>query len=106
MQSTRDMTFRLVTLDGSPDIELDRGFVVVGRHPRCDVRLESSQVSRRHCCLSTADGEVRVCDLDSTNGIRINGRRVRSGRLRPGDVLTIAHYHYVLIVPSTEASIA
>jgi pSer/pThr/pTyr-binding forkhead associated (FHA) protein len=37
-----------------------------------------------------------VRDLGSTNGIWINGRRVISGRLRPGDVLAIAHIRYRL----------
>jgi pSer/pThr/pTyr-binding forkhead associated (FHA) protein len=39
---------------------------------------------------------VWVRDLGSTNGIWINGRRVISGRVRPGDVLAIAHIHYRL----------
>ena len=37
-----------------------------------------------------------VRDLGSTNGIRINGQRVESGRVRPGDELSIAHIRYRL----------
>jgi len=40
--------------------------------------------------------EVVVRDLGSTNGIRINGQRVETGRLRPGDELSIAHIRYRL----------
>ena len=88
------MSTRLIALDGGPDISLDRTPMLVGRHPRCDTRINSIGVSRRHCCLAEADGEIVVNDLGSTNGIQINGRRVESGRLRPGDVLCIANLRY------------
>jgi predicted component of type VI protein secretion system len=88
------MPSRLVALDEGPDILLDRAVVVVGRHPQCDSRLDSIRISRRHCCMTEDNGEVVVRDLGSTNGIRINGQRVESGRLRPGDELSIAHIRY------------
>jgi pSer/pThr/pTyr-binding forkhead associated (FHA) protein len=83
-------------LTGEADIAVDRSLVLVGRHPHCDARLASIRVSRRHCCLTEVDGEVLVRDLGSTNGVFINGRRRESCRLRPGDVLSIAHVHYRL----------
>jgi len=70
--------------------------IVVGRHPQCEARLDSLRVSRHHCCMTSDHGEVIVRDLGSTNGIRINGQRVESGRLRPGDELSIAHIRYRL----------
>jgi predicted component of type VI protein secretion system len=90
------MPARLVALDGGPDIPTGREPIVVGRHPLCEVRLRPIRVSRRHCCLTEVDGEVAVRDLGSTNGTRINGRRVESGRLRPGDELSIANLRYRL----------
>jgi len=90
------MSARLVALDEGPDIVLDRAMLVVGRHPQCHARLDSIRVSRRHCCMTQDSGEVIVCDLGSTNGIRINGQRVEMGRLRPGDELSIAHIRYRL----------
>ena len=88
------MPARLVAIDEGPDILLNRPMVVVGRHPACDTRLDSLRVSRHHCCLTLEDGVVAVRDLGSTNGIRINGNRVESGRLRLGDELSIAHFRY------------
>jgi predicted component of type VI protein secretion system len=88
------MPCQLVASAGWPPIRLDSALVVVGRHPDCDARLDSPRVSRWHCCLSEVDGEVWVRDLGSTNGTWIDGRRVRSGRLRAGDVLAIAHLRY------------
>jgi pSer/pThr/pTyr-binding forkhead associated (FHA) protein len=88
------MPVRLVAIDGGPDIPLDRPMVMVGRHPACDVRLDSPRVSWRHCCMHLQEGSVMVRDLGSTNGIRINNTRVERGRLRPGDQLSIAHRRY------------
>lgn len=90
------MPVRLVALDEGPDITLERGMVVVGRHPNCDTRLDSLRVSRHHCCMTQESGDVVVRDLGSTNGIRINGQRVEYGRLHPGDELSIAHIRYRL----------
>ncbi len=91
-------TMRLVALDEGSDIPLDRAMLIVGRHPQCDARLDSIRVSRRHCCMMVdkdAD-ELVVRDLGSTNGIRIDGQRVEMGKLRPGQLLSIAHIQYRL----------
>ncbi len=88
------MPARLVALEEGEDIPLDRAMIVVGRHPGCDSRLESLRISRHHCCMTLDCGEIEIRDLGSTNGIRINGQRVETGRLKPGDELSIAHIRY------------
>jgi pSer/pThr/pTyr-binding forkhead associated (FHA) protein len=90
------MSSRFVAIDEGPEITLDRAMVVVGRHPNCDTRLDSPRVSRHHCCMTRENDQVVVRDLGSTNGIRINGEPVETGRLRPGDELSIAHIRYRL----------
>src|SRR5262245_27942504 len=90
------MSARFVALDEGPDISLESAMVVVGRHPNCDTRLNSLRVSRHHCCMTRDHDQVVVRDLGSTNGIRINGMRVETGRLRTGDELSIAHIRYRL----------
>jgi hypothetical protein len=95
-QERLTMSGRLVALDEGQDIPLDHAMIVVGRHPQCDARLDSLRVSRHHCCMTPDHGELIVRDLGSTNGIRINGQRVETGRLKPGDELSIAHIRYRL----------
>jgi predicted component of type VI protein secretion system len=87
---------RLVALHDGSDILVDKLMIVVGRHPTCDIRLNSRLVSRRHCSLARDKDELEVRDLGSRNGIRINGHRVERGRLRAGDELSIAHFCYEL----------
>jgi predicted component of type VI protein secretion system len=102
----RPMPARLISQDDRPDIPLDRVLVVVGRHERCDVRVDSSRVSKRHCCLALDSVGVLVRDLDSTNGTWINGRRVADGVLNPGDVLAIAHLRYRLEMDAGAGTLA
>jgi FHA domain-containing protein len=87
-----------ISLDANADFRLDDPLTLVGRSRACEVCLDASRVSRHHCCLAFGHGEILVRDLDSTNGTRINGRRVEKGLLRPGDVLGIAHLRFRLIV--------
>jgi predicted component of type VI protein secretion system len=90
------MPLCLVSLDEGPDVVVDRAVIVVGRHPQCDVRLDSIRISRRHCCMTPDQGDLVIRDLGSTNGIRINGQRVEMGRVRPGDEVSIAHIRFRL----------
>jgi pSer/pThr/pTyr-binding forkhead associated (FHA) protein len=90
------MHARFIPLDGNPSFHLDDPLSLVGRDRTCELRLDSSRVSRRHCCLAFVDCSVFVRDLGSTNGTWINGRRVAGGRIRPGDILGIAHLRFRL----------
>jgi pSer/pThr/pTyr-binding forkhead associated (FHA) protein len=85
------MSFRLTPLikGTAPIVTLHRPVLLVGRHIECDVRLDSSKVSRRHCCLAMAYDRVLIRDLGSRNGVRVNGRVVEEARLHFGDELAI-----------------
>ena len=63
--------------------------VVIGRSREADIVLQDPNVSRRHAELRREDGAWQVVDLGSTNGIKVNGRRVDHQPLRPGDQVTI-----------------
>jgi FhaA, N-terminal domain/FHA domain len=63
--------------------------VVIGRSREADIVLQDPNVSRRHAELRREDGGWQIVDLGSTNGIKVNGRRVDNQPLRPGDQITI-----------------
>jgi predicted component of type VI protein secretion system len=88
------MPAQLVSLTEGPSILLDKPVLLLGRHPECDIQIDSRKVSRRHCCIAQVHDYLVVRDLASTNGIRINGVRVLEGRLKPGDEVTIGSHRY------------
>jgi hypothetical protein len=63
--------------------------VVVGRSREADIVLADPNVSRRHAELRRDESGWQVVDLGSTNGIKVNGRRVGQTGLSPGDQITI-----------------
>jgi hypothetical protein len=63
--------------------------VLVGRSRECDVTVSDPNVSRRHIELRRGDGGWTAVDLGSTNGMKVNGRRIGHAELNPGDRITI-----------------
>jgi hypothetical protein len=63
--------------------------VLVGRSRECEVVLADPNVSRRHAELWRDGGRWAIADLGSTNGIKVNGRRVDRAALDPGDRITL-----------------
>jgi predicted component of type VI protein secretion system len=88
------MPAQLIALNDGPSILVDKPILLVGRHPECDIQIDSRKISRRHCCIAQVHDYLIVRDLDSTNGVRINGVRVVEGRLNSGDELTIGNHRY------------
>jgi predicted component of type VI protein secretion system len=88
------MPAQLVSLSEGPSILLDKPILLLGRHPECDIQIESRKISRRHCCVAQVEDYLVIRDLGSTNGVRINGVRVLEGRLRANDELTIGANRY------------
>ena len=70
--------------------------LVLGRSHECDLYVEDPRVSSKHVSLSvTADG-VEVHDLGSRNAFRVQGKKVRSATLQPGDTLTIGKSEFLV----------
>jgi pSer/pThr/pTyr-binding forkhead associated (FHA) protein len=68
---------------------LDDG-VVIGRAPGCEVALDDPLISRRHARVVVCGAGAGIEDLDSANGVYVNG--ARSGGLtplHPGDVIQL-----------------
>jgi pSer/pThr/pTyr-binding forkhead associated (FHA) protein len=72
--------------------------LLIGRSRDCDIPVEDPNVSRRHAELRFEDGRWVIADLGSTNGVKVNGRRVENSALEPGDevVLGLARFRFEL----------
>jgi predicted component of type VI protein secretion system len=84
----------LIPLGGGDPIPLLKTSLLVGRRESCDIVLRFSNVSAHHCQLSINAGYWYVRDMNSRNGLKVNGVRVTEKRLDPGDVLSIAKHKY------------
>jgi hypothetical protein len=73
------------------------GRVLIGRDPDNDLLLRSRQVSRYHAAIMpTAEGHYYVVDLNSANGVHVNGERTERSLLGDGDVLHIGPFELKL----------
>lgn len=74
-------------------IPLVREESILGRSPRADVTFTDEGVSREHAflCFDATAGAWTLEDLQSTNGTRVNGKRVRSCTLHSGDEIQMGH---------------
>jgi adenylate cyclase len=86
----------LIPMGGGDPIPLLKKALRIGRRESCDIVLRFANVSAHHCQLAVTDGYWYVKDLDSKNGVKVNGTRVTEKRLDPGDVLSVAKHKYEL----------
>jgi len=77
-----------LTVDGTRH-EVKQRRVVLGRSRDCDIQLSDTNVSRRHAELRQEGASYWMVDLGSTNGMEVNGKRVKRAKLRDGDTVTL-----------------
>ncbi len=88
------MPYQLVVVQGrsaNQALKLpSEGVTTVGRQNGCQIRIVSSQVSRKHCELFEKKGLLLVKDLNSSNGTIVNGKRINGQQvLEAGNELMI-----------------
>ena len=68
----------------------------IGRATGADFIVDAALISRVHCRLTVlADGALEVKDLDSTNGTFVNGTRVETARVAPGDMIQVGRVEII-----------
>ena len=67
----------------------------IGRAPRADFIVVAPLVSRVHCRLTAGASDVEVVDLESTNGVFVNGQRIdKRATVKAGDKLGIGRVEF------------
>ncbi len=69
--------------------EIGPNSTLIGRNPSTHVTLTDEGTSREHAVISHDDGVYTIEDLQSTNGTKVNGKRVRIAELHDGDEVQI-----------------
>lgn len=78
------------------------GPTTIGRAQECDISVPTEEISRRHAQVKPTQDGLAVEDLGSSNGTYINGQRVQSGILKPGDELRLDTVRFLLVAPGAE----
>ena len=82
-------------------LDLDRQELVIGRSPRATFQVPSPAISRQHARLVREDGDqIRflILDLDSANGVFVNGRAVHQAVIGDRDTVQLGDVVFKLVV--------
>jgi transcriptional regulator with GAF, ATPase, and Fis domain len=88
---------KLVMVEGpgrGVSFDVDGG-VTLGRSRTCTIRLEGHAMSRVHARLDRRPDGLALLDVDSRNGIFVNGRKVKEHLLKGGDEIEIGEFVFV-----------
>lgn len=89
----------MIPVGGGDPIPLLQKKLRVGRREGNDVILRFPNVSSHHCLMEITEGYWFIKDLQSANGVKVNGKRIQPGmrkRIDPDDVVMIAKHEYQL----------
>lgn len=59
------------------DFSFEGNRAVIGRSPKCEIVIQHEGLSRQHCVIEMIEGDVYMTDLDSTNGVYVDGQRIQ-----------------------------
>jgi|LauGreDrversion4_2_1035121.scaffolds.fasta_scaffold416409_2 hypothetical protein len=65
---------------------------LIGREPECDLFIPDSNISRHHCKVLYEDGEYKICDLKSTNGVEFQGQKLHWRHISEGDEFFLCEF--------------
>lgn len=81
---------------------LDRNEISIGKLSENDLVIGDETVSRRHCKIIRSGKTFKIIDLKSTNGTRVNGKRITEKNLAEGDVITVGYTRLEFQLHSTD----
>jgi general secretion pathway protein A len=89
----------LLAIEGKTVLEreLKPGRLVIGRTADNDLQIDSKFISRHHCQIVTQPDSCLIEDLNSTNGIFVQSKRVRRYNLNDGDVVQVGQHEIMYI---------
>lgn len=93
--SMKKSVYFLVPESNTPEFQLFHGKTyLIGRSPKSNILLTDNAVSREHARLEFSDDTFNLTDLNSTNGIKVNGKTVTSVSLKSLDKITIGRVSF------------
>jgi pSer/pThr/pTyr-binding forkhead associated (FHA) protein len=87
-----------ITIDGAQHA-LEKPVMVIGRSKDTDIRVPDPNISRRHAEIRQEGSAFWIVDLDSTNGVAVNGRALKRAKLDDEDRITLGSTELVFRRP-------
>lgn len=81
------------------EFALSRPVTRLGRAEELDVWVNHRSISREHAEITNDGGTIRIRDLGSANGVRVNGRDTSQAELKPGDVVELGQVRFRFVAP-------
>jgi len=81
---------------------LDKAALVIGRTEENDIVLDHRSVSRHHAKIVREKGRYTIVDLQSANGVRVNGEEYGKVELRRGDIIDLGHVRLRFVDPDED----
>lgn len=80
------------------EYEIEAPVTTIGRGPDVDIACDDDTMSREHAAIEFAGGGLRVRDLGSRNGMRVNDRDVKVAELGSSDRLQLGAHVFQLVL--------
>lgn len=81
------------------EFALSRPLTRIGRAEELDIWVNHRSISREHAEVANDQGTLRIRDLGSANGVRLNGREIQQADLKPGDVVELGQVRFRYVAP-------
>ncbi len=81
-------------------VSLSKSNLLIGRNELCDLRIDGEWISRQHAALLRNGQATIVVDLNSRNGVYVNGQRVSKQVLVNDDIIALGDHRLKFIDPS------
>jgi pSer/pThr/pTyr-binding forkhead associated (FHA) protein len=100
-----DAAARLVVVSSNfagQEFVLDKAAVVIGRTDENDIVINHRSISRHHAKIVRENGHYHIVDLQSANGVRVNGEEYGKVELRKGDHIDLGHVRLRFVAPGED----
>ena len=85
------------------EFKTDQNEIIIGRDPGSDIQIDNIAISREHARIVQGPNDYFIEDLNSSNGIFIDGRKINKKFLKTGDEIVIGKYTLQMVLEEDPA---
>jgi len=86
------------------EFPIERDATTLGRGPGVELVFDDDAMSREHAAFEAGDDGLRVRDLGSTNGIKVNGHTSLAAELKHGDEVEVGQHAFQVVIEPRSAA--